>query len=449
MKKAKSITLLSILSFLLACLLVITFARFEVGVYNFNSTLGAIELDYDISGGSTYVATLAKDNIEEVGDNIDDVIKTVEKRMTALGYSAFSVKAAKSTEEGVEDYDLIISAKAPLNDRNVEDVNVLAQDVNVAIAFGELRFFGDAEADPGEDKEILKGIKVIADAKVSDPVYDGEATFYPVKITFTNEAYDIIMELLEENSNKYFLKIMLGDQVLLDASKEEASLSASYFEGKSLHMTPSTEAQANQMALQIKSGGLAYRYEISDVYEVSAPLGKNVPLVLTIAISALVVALIVAFILIYKVYGVAFSLSLVAFMCLELLMLIAIPGIKLSLGGIVGILLSTLALCDGFIITIKRIKEEFVKGKTLKSAIKAGYKRALLPIISIGVISGVVALCVFAFASGSLQCFGITFGIGAGLGVIVNLLIARLFGAILLPLVNYNEKAINFKREEA
>ena len=154
MKKGKSITLLSILSFILACLLVITFVRFEVGVYNFNSVLGAIELDYDISGGSTYVATLAKDNIEEVGDNIDDVIKTVENRMTALGYSAFSVRAAKSVEEGVEDYDLIISARASLNEKNLENVAILEQDINVAIAFGELTFFGDAEADP-ENRGII------------------------------------------------------------------------------------------------------------------------------------------------------------------------------------------------------------------------------------------------------------------------------------------------------
>ena len=121
MKKGKSITLLTILSILMACLLVLTFARFEMGVKNFNSVLGAIELDYDIDGGTAFVATLAKDNIDEVGDDIESVVKTVEKRMTALGYSAFSVDAVKSVEEGVEDYDLIIKAKAPLTDDNVAD----------------------------------------------------------------------------------------------------------------------------------------------------------------------------------------------------------------------------------------------------------------------------------------------------------------------------------------
>ncbi len=457
MKKGKSITLLTILSILMACLLVITFARFEVGVYNFNSALGAIELDYDIGGGRAYVATLAKDNIEEVGDKIDDVIKTVENRMEALGYSVFSVKAVKSIEEGVVDYDLVITAKAPLNSRGISDVDALTKDVNVAVAFGELEFYGDAAADPGEDKKILTDMNVIADAVCLDSVTRNDIVYYPVKITFTKEAFDEISKLLRENNDKYYLKIMLGSTVVMNASTEGNALNSSYFDGRSLQITidsetagsvAAAEAAAKQTALQIKSGGLAYKYELDDSYDVSAPVGENVPLVSAIAIAVLIVLIIVALIVLYKIYGVVFSLSLIIFICLEIVMLIAVPGIKLSLGGIVGILLSTLVVCDGFIITIKRIKEEFERGKTLKSAVKVGYKRALLPIISIGVIAGVVALAVFAFASGSLRCFGITFGIGVVLGVVINLLITRMYSAILLSLVNYNEKAVNFKRTE-
>ncbi len=448
MKKGKSITLLTILSVLMACLLVLTFARFEIGVNNFNSVLGAIELDYDINGGTAYVATLAKDNIEEVGDNINDVIETVENRMTALGYSAFSVRAVKSVEEGVEDYDIIIEAKAPLNDRNEPEQAVLDADVQVAIGFGELKFYGDAAADPGEDKEIFANENVIKDAVAMDPIYDGETVYYQVKVTFTKDAFDEIKSLLSENNDKYYLKMALGDTVIMDASSESNYLSASYFDGRSIYITTTSEVVAKQTALQIKSGGLAYKYEITDSYDVSAPLGENVPDYSAIVIGALILVIMVALIVLYKAYGVVFDLSLVIFICLELLMLVAIPGIKLSLGGIVGILLATLLVCDGFIITVKRIKEEFERGKTLKSAVKVGYRRALLPIISTNVVCALIALAVFAFASGSLQCFAITFGIGAVLGAITNLLVTRMFSSIILPLVNYSEKALNFKRTE-
>ena len=241
---------------------------------------------------------------------------------------------------------------------------------------------------------------------------------------------------------------MLGEAIVLDASTDSNYITSSYFDGRSLYITTTAEAAAKQAALQISSGGLAYKYEITDVSAVSAPLGENIGLILAVAIACFIVAIMVAFVLLFKVYGVVFDLSLIWFVCLELLMMIAVPGIKLSLGGIIGIVLATVLTCDAFVVTVKRIKEEFEKGKTLKSAVKVGYSRSLLPVISMGVISGLIALALFAFASGSLQCFGITFGIGAVLGVLVNLLITRMYSAIILSLVKYDEKAVNFKRME-
>ena len=76
MSKSKSITLLTIVSVLMAFILVMTFARFPIGVKdNYVSALGAIELDYDIDGGVAYTLSLASDNEEEV-DDINAVIKT-------------------------------------------------------------------------------------------------------------------------------------------------------------------------------------------------------------------------------------------------------------------------------------------------------------------------------------------------------------------------------------
>lgn len=448
MKKGKSIVLLSILSVLMAFLLVITFVRFEVGVKNFNSVLGAIDLDYDIAGGNYYTFSLSKENIEEVGDNVDDVVKTIENRMTNLGYSAFKVKAVKSTDEEVVDYNIVIEAKAPLTDKNLPDMQRLNRDVLVATAFGQLKFYGDAAANPSEDKEFLLDGSVIKDAKALKPVSSEGTVYYQVSITFTDYAMDVLNEKLSENNDKFYLKMVLGDTVLLDASSNESYITSSYFNGNSIVLTTSSEDSAKQTALQIKSGGLAYKYEMVDAGYVSAQFGENLPLILTISISALVVILIALLIIKYKYLGVVFGFSLVYFMLLEVLMLIAVPGIKLSFGGIVGIVLSMLLACDGFVMIINRINEEFEKGKTVKSAIKNAFSRSILPIVSVGVISGVVALALYSFTTGVLQGFAITFGIGAVLSVVTGLLFTRLFTAIIMPLVKYNEKALNLKRVE-
>ena len=84
MGKGKSITLLTIVSVLMAFVLVMTFARFPVGgVKYYNSLLGAVELDYDLEGGIAYTLTLSKDNEEEV-DDVNSVINTLENNSTVI-----------------------------------------------------------------------------------------------------------------------------------------------------------------------------------------------------------------------------------------------------------------------------------------------------------------------------------------------------------------------------
>ena len=100
MKKGKSITLLTVITLILAFLTVMTFIRFDVGTKTYNSVLGAIDTDYDISGGTAYTLTAAKDNIEVVNDdNVDGVVNTLKARMNALGYQTYAVKAIKVADD--------------------------------------------------------------------------------------------------------------------------------------------------------------------------------------------------------------------------------------------------------------------------------------------------------------------------------------------------------------
>jgi hypothetical protein len=107
MSKGKSITLLSIVSVLVAIMLVMTFIRFPIGIHNYNSVLGAIELDYDVDGGTAYTLKLSKDNIKDVED-IDEVVKTIDYRLGELGYdqlrvAAFDHSTRKLTKVSIED----------------------------------------------------------------------------------------------------------------------------------------------------------------------------------------------------------------------------------------------------------------------------------------------------------------------------------------------------------
>ena len=60
MKKGTSVVLLSIISVLMAIVMVFAFIRFPVGTERYNSFLGAIELDYGMSDSAVYTLELDK-----------------------------------------------------------------------------------------------------------------------------------------------------------------------------------------------------------------------------------------------------------------------------------------------------------------------------------------------------------------------------------------------------
>lgn len=435
MNKGKSITLLSIISVLMACVLVFTFMRFEVGVKNYNSLLGAVELDYDLEGGVAYTLTLADDNEEEVGDNIDAVIDTLEYRLDQLGYGAYSVKAIKSLEDGVEDYQIRIETKA---------TTTIDSDIAVVTAFGALKFYGGAEENP--TTEILDDIKVIESAK-----YNGEITSgtYEISIKFTKDGYNALMDLVDAESS-YYLKITLGESA--DGTEKvlfSDKIESSYFNKRVMPLYTSSEAGARQMAVQVQNGGLAYKYDVSRSVAVTSPYGEDIALKCAVAIISLALVLIIAMFIAYKGFGWITALSSILFLLAEGWLLIGVPGIVVSMGGIVGIISAIVLNAIGMIILGKRVKEEFANSeKTAKAALSKGFSEALVPTINVNVVAGIFALALLVFAKGVIKAFAVTFGIGAVVALVSTLVFTRMFNALIFPLVKKKETFLGKKKSE-
>lgn len=439
MSKEKSITLLTIIGILLAVVMALTVVRFPLGeVKYYDPALTAIELDYDMEGGYAYTLKLSEDNEEDVED-IEQVIDTLEYRLTALGYSTYSVKAIKSTDKDVLDYDIRIEAK------NTES---LSSDIAVVMAYGEVAFFGGTSANP--TTQILEDEVVVKGAKYEGAQSDGNTVYYQASITFTEKAYSYLVDEMRAASdagNSYYLEIKLGDTVLLSGS---SAISESYFNNRALFITSSSEASAKQMALQVSSGGLKYMYEIDSQGAITSPYGENVANVSLIAVSALLVIILAALVIMYKGFGWVSALSTLMFILAEIWMLVAIPGIVLSLGGVIGIALAIILCAYSMIITASRIKEEYSHSeKTAKAAINKGFKSSLIPVIAVNLIAGIFALAMFIFTSGTLKCFAITLGIGAVISAIAALVFTRMFTTLILAIVKDKEKFLNAKKVEA
>ena len=441
MKKWKATVWLTILLVITAALTFLSFARFPVGTKDFNGFLGAIQTDYDISGGTAYTLTLADDNETDV-DNIDDVIGTIKYRLNALGYQTYSVKAIKNVDAAVKDYDIRIETRGRVNEYGVIDKTTLNQDISVVAAYGELTFKGGTSQNPTE--QILTGGKAVADAYYAGTYASGSSVSYNVNIVFTDYGYKELMSLLEANST-YYVQIEIGDTVLLQGT---SALSASYIQNKSLVITTGSESSARQAALQIKSGGLAYKYDVSDGVDVSSPFGYKVALKCVLAVAALLIAICALMFVMDKAGGISSLLSVLLSLNVYLFLLIAIPGIKISLGGVMGFALSFLLTVGGLYSASARIKEEFANGKTVKSSVKSGFRRIIKPVTGTCGISAAFALILFAFASGAVRNFAVVFAIGCFVSAAATLLFNRAFTSLILVHVDDKEKFLGLKRNE-
>ena len=437
MSKGKSIVLLSILSVIIAVLAFFAFVPLQLGVKKYNSFLGAAERDFDLKGGYSFTLTLDKDNEETVTD-INAVMDILSRRMDILGYQDYKIEAIKSTETGVDDYSIVIKATETDNKYGEISSDVLTSNINVVAAYGTIKFYGGSASDP--TKEIMNEQTAVANCYYVGE-YDGK---YQVALVFTTYGYDALINEInsataESEAGTFYLKITLGDTTLLNST-----LSSSSINNKTVYITSESKTQANQMVLQITSGGLDYKYTVSAGQTVDSYLSSNATLILYISLCVLIVSSMIIFAVKFKGYAVVSILSLLCFTLIEVSMFVAFPGIILSAAGLAGVLIATVLCVDGLSIIGKRILEAEEK-KTVKVAVKTAYKRAFKPILNSSVIAFVSALLIFAFASGTIISFAINLAVGVVVSFITTVLLSRMFMEIILPLVSNKEKFLGIK----
>ncbi len=93
----------------------------------------------------------------------------------------------------------------------------------------------------------------------------------------------------------------------------------------------------------------------------------------------------------------------------------------LTLPGIAGIVLTIGMAVDANVLVFERIREELRHGRTVKSAIQAGFAKALSSVMDANITTLIAALFLFQFGTGPIRGFAVTLSIG---------ILASLFTAI-------------------
>jgi SecD/SecF fusion protein len=169
--------------------------------------------------------------------------------------------------------------------------------------------------------------------------------------------------------------------------------------------------ETQDLAENLRIGALPIELKLISQTQVSATLGQQA-LDQGLVAGAAGLALTILFLLVfYRVLGVVATVALLIY-AVFLFALIKLIPITLTLPGIAGMVLTLAVAADANIVMYERIKEEVRAGRSIPSAISAGYSKALRTIIDANVVTIGVAFILFTLATAGVKGFAFTLGVG-------------------------------------
>ncbi|OYO84976.1 protein translocase subunit SecDF, partial [Lachnotalea glycerini] len=122
--------------------------------------------------------------------------------------------------------------------------------------------------------------------------------------------------------------------------------------------------------------------------------------------------------------GLASGIALLFYITLELVILNAFD-ITLTLPGIAGIILSIGMAVDANVIIFARVREELTAGKSVRTAIDVGFKKAMSAIIDGNITTLIAAIVLGLKGTGTVKGFAQTLAMGVVLSMFTALIISK------------------------
>jgi preprotein translocase subunit SecD len=184
------------------------------------------------------------------------------------------------------------------------------------------------------------------------------------------------------------------------------------------------EEEARELEIVLQTGALPVNMRVLSVTTIGPTLGTE-SLKSGLLASLVGFGLVLLFLMaVYRVLGVVADLALLIYGFLLWGLIVAIP-VTMTLPGIAGIVLSIGVAADANIVIFERIKEEIRRGKTARTAVKAGYEKGFRAILDGNITTLITALILFALSSGSVRGFAVLLSIGVVLSMFTAIVVTR------------------------
>jgi len=199
----------------------------------------------------------------------------------------------------------------------------------------------------------------------------------------------------------------------------------------------STEADRNRIFNQLKYGALPVPLVIETSRTVTATLGQE-SVAASITAGIIGLSVVAAFmILFYRGPGVVATVALLIYTIISFAIYRLIP-ITLTLPGIAGFILSIGLAVDANVLIFARLREEYRRGRDIRSALELGFVESWPAIRDSSVSTLITSIVLFMFGNSFgvslIKGFALTLGLGIVISLFTAVVVSRTFLRLLLPL---------------
>lgn len=269
---------------------------------------------------------------------------------------------------------------------------------------------------------------VVSTATAEPPDGTTSTTWY-VQVDFTGSGGSAFNKMAQANYEG-FVAIDLDGLVESTPQIQAQSYSGSAI----INGSNFTETQSKNLALELRYGSLPVQFNPQSIQTVSATIGKN-SLKAGLISGAIGLLLVLCYMLFYyRALGVVvvLGLSLSGVLLYSIVSYLSVHhGLSLSLAGATGIIVSVGVTADSYIVYFERLKDEIRSGKSVRTSVDRGFRRAYRTILAADLISLLAAAILYLFSIGSVQGFAFFLGLSTLLDLITAFLFTRPMVALL------------------
>ncbi len=257
-----------------------------------------------------------------------------------------------------------------------------------------------------------------ADLKSNARPQPGQAMDFEVAFELRAEKSTAFGDFTRHNVNRIMA-------IVLDGECQMAPVIQSPITGGRGVITGNFDAQeAGDIALLLNAGALPVPLEIAENRTVSATLGQD-----TINRSLIAGGIAFGFVILfmigfYRLPGMVAGVALILYVLLLLAVLVFVKA-TMTLPGVAGLILSIGFAVDANVIIYERLKEELWSGRTMRSAVEAGFNRAWTAILDANVTTLIVAAVLYFLGTSLIKSFAVVLFLGICVSLFTAVTVTR------------------------